>query len=237
MIYSSEAIVLKNYAYGEADSIVTYFTKDFGLINLFAKSPRKIKSKFGSSLEPLTYSRISFIGREDRLQKIIQSDIIESFQIIRENYKLFFKISEVLGLFIKFLPKREPNIELFNLFMDTLFYIKKKNNHNSHVIFLKLKLLSLLGYLPDFKNCGLCRDSLKGDIYYSQGFVICKKCLLNNLNSNNTSVKSLSRGLVKILNEMSTWKLKYLERVKISEKLFIEIENFLSYHLSNSIKL
>lgn len=237
MIYFSEAIVLKNYAYGEADSIVTYFTKDFGLINLFAKSPRKIKSKFGSSLEPLTYSRISFIGREDKLQKIIQSDIIEPFQIIRENYRLFLKISEVLRLLLQFLPKREPNNELFYLFLDTLFYLKEKNNHDSHIIFLKLKLLSLLGYLPDFKNCGLCRDRLNGDIYYSQGFVICKNCFLNILPSNDTAIKSLSRGLVKILNEMSTWKLKYLERVKLSLRLLIEIENFLSYHLSNTIKL
>ncbi len=127
MIYSTEGIVINNTDYAEADLIVTYLSKDFGLINLFAKSPRKIKSRWGSSFEPLTYSRISFIGREDRLQRVIQSDILESFQTIRENYKLFLKLSEVLKLFLDILPKREPNIELFSLFLNSLFFYKENS--------------------------------------------------------------------------------------------------------------
>lgn len=231
MIYSTEGIVIKNTAYGEADSIVTYFTRDYGLLSLFAKSPRKIKSRFGSSLEPLTYARISFIGREDKLQKIIQSDIIESFQKIRENYKLFLKLSEVLKLFIQILPEREQNLELFSLFLNALFYIQKNQRPENYIIFLKVKALKILGYLPDFRFCGVCGYPLNGEGYYSQGFIICKKC------SSNKEVYPLSQGVLKILNEMATWSLKYLERVKISERLLIEIESFLWNHILNTVKV
>ncbi len=58
MLKRTNAIVLKTFPFGEADLIVTHLTYDFGLINTFAKSPRKIKSRFGSSLEPLTCSKI-----------------------------------------------------------------------------------------------------------------------------------------------------------------------------------
>lgn len=231
MIYSTEGIVINNTDYAEADLIVTYLSKDFGLINLFAKSPRKIKSRWGSSFEPLTYSRISFIGREDRLQRVIQSDILESFQTIRENYKLFLKLSEVLKLFLDILPKREPNIELFSLFLNSLFSIKKTQKVENYTIFLKIKTLKILGFLPDFQHCGVCHNRLNGETHYSKGFVICKNCASGRESS------QLSQGVVKILSEMSNWSLSYLERVRISEKLLMEIEDFLKNHILSSIKV
>lgn len=233
MIYSTEGIVLKSNPYAEADLIVTYFTKDFGLINLFAKSPRKIKSRFGSSLEPLTYSRISFIGKEDKLQKIIQSDIIEPFQEIRENYKLFLKLSEILKLLLQTLPKKEPNAELFSLFLNTLFYIQKKQRVDNYIIFLKVKILKILGYFPDFKHCGVCRSKLNGEFYYSQGFIICGSCA----SSFGEKHFMLSPVVVKLLGEISTWTLSYLERVKIADKLLFEMDSFLYNHILSTVKV
>ncbi|WP_353683973.1 DNA repair protein RecO [Thermodesulfovibrio sp. 3907-1M] len=231
MIYSTEGIVLKNTDYAEADLIVTYLSKDFGLINLFAKSPRKIKSRWGSSFEPLTYARISFIGKEDKLQKIIQSDIIKPFQTIRENYRLFLKLSEVLSLFLDILPKREPNHEIFSLFLETLFFMENTQRAENYIVFLKLKTLKILGYLPDFSHCGVCRGSLNGESFYSDGFVICKKC------ASNRESHMLSQGVLKLLNTISQWRLSYLERVKIAEKLMNEMEKFLKNHISNTVKV
>ncbi|GAB5046934.1 DNA repair protein RecO [Thermodesulfovibrio sp. TK110] len=231
MIYSTEGIVLKNTDYLEADLIVTYLSKDFGLINLFAKSPRKIKSRWGSSFEPLTYARISFIGREDKLQKIIQSDIIQSFQTIRENYKIFLKLSEVLRLFLDILPKREPNNELFSLFLETLFFMQKTQKAENYIVFLKIKTLKILGYLPDFNHCGVCHDALNGESFYSDGFVMCRKC------ASKKEFYILPEGVLKLLNKISQWKLSYLERVKIAEKLIDDMEKFLKNHISSTVKV
>jgi len=44
MIYSTEAVVLKSNPYGEADLIVTYFTKDYGLLNLLQRVREKSKA-------------------------------------------------------------------------------------------------------------------------------------------------------------------------------------------------
>ena len=78
MLHRTEGIVLKGAPYGEADLIVAFLTLDFGLMSAFAKSPRKTKSRFGSSLEPLTHSKIAFWGKEDsKLPRLTQADIIE----------------------------------------------------------------------------------------------------------------------------------------------------------------
>jgi DNA repair protein RecO (recombination protein O) len=47
MLHRTEGIVLKTTPFGEADLIVTYLTRDCGILKTFAKSPRKIKSRFG----------------------------------------------------------------------------------------------------------------------------------------------------------------------------------------------
>ena len=101
MLQRTEGVVLRNIVFGEADLIVTYLTPDFGLLKLFAKSPRKIKSRFGSSLEPLTRTRISFWGKEDTaLPRLTQSDIIHPFHLIRDTLNCFLKVLEIIELTI-----------------------------------------------------------------------------------------------------------------------------------------
>ncbi len=101
MLTRTEGIVLKTQKYGEADLIVTYLTSDRGIIKTFAKSPRKTKSRFGSSLEPLTHSKLSLWGKEQSaMPKITQSDIINSFCQIRENYQDFLNVSKLTEILI-----------------------------------------------------------------------------------------------------------------------------------------
>ncbi|MCX7724227.1 MAG: DNA repair protein RecO [Thermodesulfovibrio sp.] len=231
MVYSTEGVVLKNSSYAEADLIVTYFTKDYGLINLFAKSPLKIKSRFGSSLEPLTHSRISFIGREESLQRIIQSDIINSFHKVRENYKLFLKVGETLRFLIHIMPKKEPNIEIFHLLLNTIKYLEEKTKPENYLLFLKIRTLNILGYLPEFKSCGVCSKNLKDEFYYFDGFIICKTCYDVHQNSSSALTFPISQGVIKLLNEISKWKMNLLERVKISNKLLNEVDKLLETHI------
>jgi DNA repair protein RecO (recombination protein O) len=241
MIYSSEAIVLENKVYGEADLIVTYLTKEFGILNLFAKSPRKIKSRFGSSLEPLTYSKIAFIGREDKLQKIIQSDILHSFQKIRENYKIFLNLEEVIRLIIQISPKREKHPELFSLLLSILEEIENSDKWGNYILFLKIRVLGILGYFPDIRYCGSCGRDLNGYSFYLRGFILCGSCLSKNYvdDSENKPSEALSiqKGVIDFLNSFLKWQIHHLERVKINEKLMNQVENFLKRHITLTVKL
>jgi DNA repair protein RecO (recombination protein O) len=132
MLHRTEGIVLRTFLFGEADLIVTYLTPAFGLLNLFAKSPRKIKSRFGSSLEPLTHSRISFWGKEDAsLPRLTQSDIIRPFQSLRDNLHCFLRVQEIIELTLSFLPERDINKKVYHLLLKTLHDIE--DNLSSHI--------------------------------------------------------------------------------------------------------
>ncbi|HEX2057806.1 MAG TPA: DNA repair protein RecO, partial [Actinomycetota bacterium] len=47
-LYKDEGVVLKTIKLGEADRIVTLFTRDHGKVRAVAKGIRKTKSRFGA---------------------------------------------------------------------------------------------------------------------------------------------------------------------------------------------
>jgi DNA repair protein RecO (recombination protein O) len=63
MIAETKAIVLHTRKFSDTSKIATLFTSDFGKISVIAKGAAKPKSKFGSSLDPLSYINISFIKK------------------------------------------------------------------------------------------------------------------------------------------------------------------------------
>jgi len=226
MLRRTRGIVLRTTLFGEADLIVTYLTHDFGLIKTFAKSPRKIKSRFGSSLEPLTYSRISFWGKEDaNLPRLTQSDIILPFHPIREKLDCYFRISEIVELTANFLPEHEPNKKIFMLFLNTLKKIEENCDMPLAVILYKIRFLHLLGYAPKLDGCALCGKS-GFSFYISHGSVICGGCV--------TGIDSpikLSPGAVKLYESLSKWSDFAIERIKPSQSLFSELSGMINDHI------
>ena len=53
--YRAEAIVLKHHDWGEADRILTAFTREHGKLRVIAKGVRKIRSRRAGHLEPFTH--------------------------------------------------------------------------------------------------------------------------------------------------------------------------------------
>src|SRR3990172_3174884 len=166
MLHRTEAIVLKTVPFSEADLIVTFLSLDWGVLKTFAKSPRKVTSRFGSSLEPLTYSKISFWGKEDAdLPRLTQSDIIKPFQSIRERFESFLRVTELIELTLNLLPEREPNGEVFRLLRGTLDTIdgdlggaseRQGNLLERLAVCYKVKLLDLMGYGPSLDGGARC---------------------------------------------------------------------------------
>jgi len=53
-LYRDNAVVIRTQKLGEADRIVTLFSREHGRIRAVAKGVRRTKSKFGARLEPGT---------------------------------------------------------------------------------------------------------------------------------------------------------------------------------------
>lgn len=234
MIRRTEAIVLKTKSFAEADLIVTYLTEKHGLINTFAKSPKKIKSRFGSSLEPLTYSNISFFGKEDAtLPRLIQSDIINPFESLKEDFLSFQKIFGMLNLCIAFLPEHEPNEEIFLLLLNTLRKIQANNNKSSILIlYYKLKFLKIAGLLPCLETCGRCGRSTDNNekhyiFFISDGSILCNNCFEKEKNP-----FVLSGSALNFFRSILKWDNNTIDRIKAPDKLIEELLKLINTHIN-----
>jgi DNA repair protein RecO (recombination protein O) len=238
MLRRTEAIVLKTIPYAEADLIVSFITQDYGLLHAFAKSPRKIKSRFGSSLEPLTHSKISFWGKEDsNLPRLTQSDIIRPFQTIRERTGCFFRIMENVELTLTLLPERETHRDVFHLFQEILARVEDFSGMEEWsgeemkdllwllVTLYKIRFLDISGYGPAIRGCVRC--SRTGyDFYISQGSVLCGACARGM-----DGPIRLSPGTIRLYETLRRWEVSKIERIRPSGLLMSELSALLDTHI------
>lgn len=233
MLRRTEGIVLRTIPFGEADLIVTYLTPDFGLLKTFAKSPRKIKSRFGSSLEPLTHSRISFWGKEDAaLPRLTQSDIIHPFQSLRDTLDCFLKVSEILELTLHFIPERDANKRVFSLLLSTLKSIESDRNENLLINHYKIKFLKFVGFAPKLDFCGRCGKN--GYCFYiSHGSILCEACAKGS-EPTRTEIDlpiRISPVVLKLYTDLLTWDTQKIKRIRPSDKLLSELSDIINMHI------
>lgn len=230
MLKRTEGIVLKTTLFGEADLIAAFLTYDFGIIKAFVKSPRKIKSRFGSSLEPFTYSQISFWGKEDtNLPRLTQADIILSFQSIRGKWDYFLKFTEMIELVLNFLPEGEPNKKIFMLLLNTLKTAEKDCDMPFNMVLYKIRFLSLAGYSPKLDGCACCEKS-GVNFYISHGAIICENCAYGM----NSPIR-LSPGSIKLYETLSRWDDSIIGRIKPSNGLLAELSNMINDHIKYTL--
>ena len=73
--FTSDALVLRTYRYGEADQIVVFLTEDRGKKRGVAKNATKSRRRFGAGLESLSQGRAAYVEYETR--ELVRLDRIE----------------------------------------------------------------------------------------------------------------------------------------------------------------
>ena len=231
----TEGIVLKSRPFGEADLIIEFLTRDFGVRPAFAKSPRKIKSRFGGSLEPFTHSRISLLGREDaNLPRLTQSDIIRPFQTLRENSGGFIQACDLARLVLKLLPERETAgaAGAFDLMLWGLDGLEKEPASAFVPPVFRLRLMALAGYAPSLDGCVRCGGQSE-TFYPRDGALLCGNC-----QKEGPAVKiKIPAALKNLLKILLAFPLEKLDRIKPGPALLSELKGFVDAHFREAINL
>ena len=79
-LLDSEALILRSYNLAEADKIIVSLSRSAGLIRGVAKGSRKLRNRFGASLEPFTLVNLTWYEKENQeLVSIRQTEILKSY--------------------------------------------------------------------------------------------------------------------------------------------------------------
>jgi len=87
-IYTTEGIILKRRNVGEADSVFSVFTKDFGRVEMKAQGVRYLKSKLRYHLSGKAILRISFVDTNNDYYRLTDAEELRIFENVRPHVLL-----------------------------------------------------------------------------------------------------------------------------------------------------
>ncbi len=220
----SEAIILRTYPLGEGDRLVSFLSRRAGRIRGVAAGARRTKSRFGSTLELMSYVRIWFFEKENRdLVRINQCELIESFLEAQRQYELSVGLALVSEVTETVLPEREVSDAVFRLLLVTARTIERTASITLPLAYFNLWTVRLGGWLPSLDHCSRCGRALKDDNAYRSKFspgLACRDC-------RSAGARGLSAGARLLAQQIVKEKLDYLSDEEKIAQVTAELNDFM----------
>ena len=126
--FQVEAVVLRHTDYGEADRILSLYTRQLGKTRALVKGARKVTSRKAGHLEPFTHVKLELARGRDLLL-VTQADTVEAYLSLGEDLILMGHASYVIELIDRFTYDDETeNPAIFRLLTDTLARLASKTD-------------------------------------------------------------------------------------------------------------
>jgi len=175
------AIVIRARAFGEADKIVTFLTRDLGKLSGIAKGAKRSKRRFVNVLEPFTHvsARLRLRSTSD-LAFISACELVEAHHSFARDLVKFAYASYVLELTDRMIRGREAGRETYELVRDVLGLLERGQPEPGVLRAFELHLLRLTGYEPTLDQCRRCGAGLASVtsmyVHPARGGVLCARC-------------------------------------------------------------
>jgi DNA repair protein RecO (recombination protein O) len=177
-LYRTPAIVLKRMDLGEADRILTLYTREHGKLRAVAKGVRKATSRSAGHLEPFTLSDVLLaVGRE--LDVVSQAETRNAFRDVREDLVLTTHAYYLTELTDLLTVDRMENRAVFDALVDGFCALVERQDARLVVISFQLRVLEALGYRPELRECVSCRARIEpaaNQFSALLGGVLCPTC-------------------------------------------------------------
>jgi len=159
----TEAIILKTFPLGEADRLVSFFGRSSGRLRGVAAGARRIKNRYGSTLEVLSHVQLRYIERETRdLVRIQECELLESFHRAQSDYELSTGLALISEIAERTLPEQEVGEPMFRLLLLTAREVDRRGSWELPLAYFAFWTVKLGGYLPPLERCANCGSPLGG---------------------------------------------------------------------------
>ena len=176
----TEAIILKTFPLGEADSLVSFLGRSSGRVRGVAAGARRLKNRYGSTLEVLSHVQIWYAEKETReLVRIHQDELLESFHKAQSDYGLSTGLAVISEISEQILPEHEVSEPMFRLILLAAREVERTGNWTLPLSYFAYWTVRLGGWLPRFDRCVVCHTPFgtKPAFYDAhQPGLFCEKC-------------------------------------------------------------
>ncbi len=181
--YTTEAVVLRSFRFGEADRVLHLYTLDRGRVGAVAKGVRKTKSRFGGRLEPFSHVELVLHHGRGELDTVTGASLVRPHDRARTDpYRLQVGLIGLEAM-LRLYTEQEANERAFTAlarFLDALDDLARRSTRpavDPLALAFQLKLLWLSGYLPHLGSCVECgvEEDLIGYLPDAGG-AVCRAC-------------------------------------------------------------
>lgn len=145
MYYKTEGIILSQKKIGEADKLLTIYTKERGKIFCIAKGARKPLSRKTGHIELGNWCKL-YIAQGKNLDILTEAILIKNFggnNNSEHKSNMIYHLLEIINILTVELQK---NSTTFNLLKEALIDLNEHNDYKMTATVYKVKLLSSLGF-------------------------------------------------------------------------------------------
>ncbi|MEI7688677.1 MAG: DNA repair protein RecO [Candidatus Nomurabacteria bacterium] len=163
-IYHTHGFILGSRNKGEANKMLTIYTREMGLVRAMVQGIRLNKSKLRFALQDYSYSNVDFV-RGKEIWRITSAKNISTFPFARSSKDSLLLIARVSSLLERLCDGEESNEKIFDDFIQSLFLIDdidiSDTSREAIELHLILRIMNSLGYIGDTE---MLKDYLGGDI-------------------------------------------------------------------------
>lgn len=178
--YRVEGIVIRVKDLGEADRIVTIFSRERGKVRGVARGARRPRSRLSAPTQAFSHCRFLMFPRKS-LDVVSQAEVREPFFGIRQDIERMAYAAYVAELTDEMTEPDEANEPLFAILLSTLHIIDSGFDSEVAVRAFEMKLMDVLGFRPDLNACSICGKpygELRGVVTFlpQSGGIVCSAC-------------------------------------------------------------
>jgi DNA repair protein RecO (recombination protein O) len=176
----TEAIILKTFPLGEADRLVSFLGRTSGRMRGVAAGARRVKNRYGSTLQVMSHVQIWYVEKETRdLVRIQQCELLESLNKAQSDYDLSTGLAVTSEVCEAVLPEHEVSESMFRLILLTAREIERRAEWTLPLSYFAFWTVRLGGWLPRFDRCSACGELLGERAGHSAAWeagLFCDKC-------------------------------------------------------------
>ncbi len=181
--YKAEGVVLSRRDLGDADRIVTLFTREFGRRRLVARGSRRPTSQLAPHIE--LFSRVRLVGVVGaNLDVLTQAQSLETYPRFRDDLTAFASAGWAVELLDGLSEDGEAAPDAYAALVSFLGALNQRAADPEPLLSaLALNLLDLHGYAPELWRCTVCGGAIQPGAHAfapGTGGVVCSDCSRDN---------------------------------------------------------
>ncbi|MBI2083873.1 MAG: DNA repair protein RecO [Deltaproteobacteria bacterium] len=173
------AIVLKVIPRGEDDLLCDFLTEKKGRLWALARSARKSRKRFGSTLTALNIVTVDLVEKANSSLLFLQeSNVSLPLTHLQEELErlgcAFYLVEAIRGM----TPEHSPEPQKFHLLLESLQKLNRGEGPPDVRKFFERSLLKISGFEPHLSSCLKCgAKEEKRYFVFKEGGVYCHRCL------------------------------------------------------------